>query len=707
MLLRRHRRYTGRHAAVAVPRRREPSQARLPTVRRWARLVWPTVVLVAVGSLIGAQPVSAAASSGGIALTGWSATVDSNRGVTLTVNTSGGGGLDWRLNGLASIGGFTCRSAATGVSLLIWTPDFGAENASAPATYQVGPYTPAGPTMTCQAEALTLHGVDGSIQRFQTAADFRDAGLPLSFTVPGNEPDKPSTTPVQLQAWSGTGSSDNTSSRLTFTLKVLGALLVPASSPTDSSIANFACNDPVTGANGGTGGTRFGSESLLQSDLQGFTTYQISFSTTGAPFAGNCRLVSVTLIAKDGSRSDYQTEASLAGLGLEFSGPGILPDPPPTPTPIPTPPNGQPLQVTPSTVTPGGQLLVRPQGPCPAGTARVTLQLLRAAGGSWQAVASSTTKTTAIGTWASAKLAVPTNAFGQGFYVSGTCSKTTNTAGKYVSSMLSGVAPPDGTTYVALGDSYSSGEGNAPFDAGTDLTASNVCHRSTAAWPRLLGVSIGDHLACSGAVIQDLYRGQEAGGPDTVGQISRLRSIDQYLRTQGQHVTTVTLTISGNDIGFSTIVRTCLLAQCLAHPERVTAKVNQQRSRVTKALKDIHAAAPDAHIDLVGYPRLFPSQSTSLVNCSWLSSREQERANTLAVELDGMLRTAAQDTGIGSVSYTSVLDALDGHELCSSDSWVFPIDPGPLAYGFDTRQGHPTLLGQQAIAAIVGQTVKP
>ena len=46
--------------------------------------------------------------------------------------------------------------------------------------------------------------------------------------------------------------------------------------------------------------------------------------------------------------------------------------------------------------------------------------------------------------------------------------------------------------YVSVGDSYSSGEGNAPFDAGTDVSG-DKCHRSNLAWPRMMLVQ--NHLA--------------------------------------------------------------------------------------------------------------------------------------------------------------------------------------------------------------------
>jgi hypothetical protein len=44
---------------------------------------------------------------------------------------------------------------------------------------------------------------------------------------------------------------------------------------------------------------------------------------------------------------------------------------------------------------------------------------------------------------------------------------------------------PTTLSYAALGDSYSSGEGNPPFLAGTNSNG-DFCHRSSAAYPNLL-----------------------------------------------------------------------------------------------------------------------------------------------------------------------------------------------------------------------------
>lgn len=67
--------------------------------------------------------------------------------------------------------------------------------------------------------------------------------------------------------------------------------------------------------------------------------------------------------------------------------------------------------------------------------------------------------------------------------------------------------------YVAMGDSFSSGEGNPPFEAGTDEGGVNECHRSDRAYPRLIAgssngipsLSLTDFRACSGAVTSNIW----------------------------------------------------------------------------------------------------------------------------------------------------------------------------------------------------------
>src|SRR3954471_10757038 len=106
--------------------------------------------------------------------------------------------------------------------------------------------------------------------------------------------------------------------------------------------------------------------------------------------------------------------------------------------------------------------------------------------------------------------------------------------------------------YVALGDSYSSGEGNPPFDAG-----SGQCHRSPAAWPRMIarqdpGIDMAAHIACSGATSTPLRRRHNGEPP----QLRQLRDLDQPADL-------VTITIGGNDIGFGPVLADCFVSDCV------------------------------------------------------------------------------------------------------------------------------------------------
>ncbi|MBO0777158.1 MAG: hypothetical protein J2P34_12685, partial [Actinobacteria bacterium] len=115
-------------------------------------------------------------------------------------------------------------------------------------------------------------------------------------------------------------------------------------------------------------------------------------------------------------------------------------------------------------------------------------------------------------------------------------------------------------SYVALGDSYSAGEGLPPFATGTALTA---CDRSVSgAYPTLLYALLHrqdaraslSFTACSGAVISDILRPAHRATvvpPQISGAVQ-------------PSVGLVTLTIGGNNAIFSKVVATCVTAgNCL------------------------------------------------------------------------------------------------------------------------------------------------
>ena len=101
-------------------------------------------------------------------------------------------------------------------------------------------------------------------------------------------------------------------------------------------------------------------------------------------------------------------------------------------------------------------------------------------------------------------------------------------------------------SYVALGDSYSSGVGTRSYlDDGTS------CQRSTYAYPSLVAAAQGYALnfrACSGAKIADV----------TTSQLGALSSATRY----------VTISVGGNDAGFAGVLTECALPGWMSNCDR-------------------------------------------------------------------------------------------------------------------------------------------
>jgi lysophospholipase L1-like esterase len=251
-------------------------------------------------------------------------------------------------------------------------------------------------------------------------------------------------------------------------------------------------------------------------------------------------------------------------------------------------------------------------------------------------------------------------------------------------------ASADPTVYVALGDSYSSGEANPPFSP-----VHPACHRSESAWPNLLadreGLLLAANLACSGAATEDLTKEQN-GAPPQAQALAAVRPSPDL----------VTITIGGNDAGFAPTLAQCFLADCwelggIAGSRLLIRYVLPDR--LEAAYKQVRAAAPGAELVVVGYPRLFPSRQSAVVGCRWLSSKERVELNRTADLLNATIRTAAARAG---ATYVDVSRTLKRHELCTKDSWVYPV-----AEDFNLQySAHPTLKGQQAVAARVARALR-
>jgi len=249
--------------------------------------------------------------------------------------------------------------------------------------------------------------------------------------------------------------------------------------------------------------------------------------------------------------------------------------------------------------------------------------------------------------------------------------------------------------YTAMGDSYSSGEGNPPYDVGTD--ASGGCHRSNAAFGRQfadntagIGYTGIQHIACSGAKIANLTNTGQNGEQPQIAQITPNAQL-------------VTVTIGGNDAGFAGILTSCITTTTNCESTyNGTGSSNEYtiidglQSQLVTAYKDMQAQAPNAKIVAVTYPNIFKPFTA----CQNINATDVEFLINLTFYLDNTIIAAAKQAGI------NVLDeryAFLGHELCSSQPWVYGLTTGQNSVLDFSPSFHPTATGQLAMSQDLGK----
>ena len=221
--------------------------------------------------------------------------------------------------------------------------------------------------------------------------------------------------------------------------------------------------------------------------------------------------------------------------------------------------------------------------------------------------------------------------------------------------------------YVALGDSYSSGVG-----AGDYISSSGSCERSTKAYPEQWAAANSPatfvSVACSGATTADVLS----------SQVSAL----------SVGTTLVSITIGGNDVGFSSVMETCVLFSTSSCVNAVAAAdafiATQLPGRLDQTLQTIAADAPNATVVVLGYPELYDLSKSG--TCIGLSTSDRVALNHGADELDGALQAAAQ---ANDDVFADVRGQFAGHEICDSGSWLHSVDIFAISSSY-----HPTAAGQ-------------
>jgi lysophospholipase L1-like esterase len=206
-----------------------------------------------------------------------------------------------------------------------------------------------------------------------------------------------------------------------------------------------------------------------------------------------------------------------------------------------------------------------------------------------------------------------------------------------------------GEQYVALGDSYSSGTGTRTYFDST-------CQRSVYAYPSLIDTQRPNtdlvFAACSGAKTGDVLN----------NQVSSLTSTTRW----------VTITIGGNDAGFSDVITECALPGWMSDCDGAinTAQSYIQNTlpgKLTTVYNAIKSHSPSATVIVLSYPRLFMG-----VDCNagtFFSSSEMTRLNQTADLLRDVTRTQALAAG-ANFRFADAIPPFTGHAVCSSTEWL-------------------------------------
>jgi lysophospholipase L1-like esterase len=254
--------------------------------------------------------------------------------------------------------------------------------------------------------------------------------------------------------------------------------------------------------------------------------------------------------------------------------------------------------------------------------------------------------------------------------------------------------------YVHLGDSYAAGPlipvQLPPFG----------CLKSSNDYGRLVQLQLRfaefRDASCSGAKTDHMTTSQGVTPGPNPPQFDRLTA----------ETVAVTLTISGNDIGFSGIAQNCLVTQpstgspckdryTAGGQDEISRRINEAAPKVAAVLQGITARSPEAKTYVVNYSAIFPHSGPGCYPQMPVAEGDVPYLRAKQEELNAMLANQAAANGAQLVD---VYAASVGHDACALPGlrWVEPVIPASPAAPI-----HPNLLGMKAMADLVIAAMRP
>ncbi len=290
-------------------------------------------------------------------------------------------------------------------------------------------------------------------------------------------------------------------------------------------------------------------------------------------------------------------------------------------------------------------------------------------------------------------------------------------------------APDRANSYLALGDSFASGEGAGDYFQGTDEGPMvNNCHLSKNSYPFIIGQRLQldryHSVACSGAktrnvigplnlIDDNLLEGTKDSRTNQVAPHRRVLRNElgswmpgyypQKRFAEEYRSDVLTISMIGNDIGFADKVKRCLEPDtCYDTYEDRLEILREIRGKFT-TLVDMYsqlleASGPGTKVYVIGYPKIGISTGSCALNVR-LNTTELEFADSLVSELNTVIRQATMRAG---VLYVDVENAFVSHRFCENDSHLVALNGltvgNDIARIIGNESYHPNIIGHRLLA---------
>src|SRR3954452_2842458 len=254
-------------------------------------------------------------------------------------------------------------------------------------------------------------------------------------------------------------------------------------------------------------------------------------------------------------------------------------------------------------------------------------------------------------------------------------------------------------SYVSLGDSYTAG----PFIP-NQIGPPFGCLRSDHNYPHLAAPAIAFPLrdpSCSGAKTDHMTQPQnvDPDGPNP----PQFNSLDAATNV-------VSITIGGNDIGFSEIAQSCITLNPFSHPcrdkydsggvDQIHQRIVATAPKVAAVLQGIHSRSPSARVFILNYASIFPPTGFGCWPQMPIAYQDVPDLRAKQIELNQMLADQAAANGATLVDWYG---ASIGHDTCKGPltRWVEPLVPNNPSAPI-----HPNLAGMQGAANVLVAAVR-